>query len=274
MNKEEFNKKVKNFFSVLGTICMMILVGSITFVAGYMLGLNRIAVPYLSNYIKVPVDKAATNVSATTTPLKLDTAALLKTANPYSADAMTDKFKRFKFSPFNESRFNFTAVLPVDWSAVPPKMHLDTGSLMDNLNAHKDLQIALAQIDSPAAKTSGYQVWALNVPPDVDLDKFFRNYTSALNAELVADKPTSGGRKHVLIRYKTADGKQMLARGVAVRSGEYVFYLICTATEADFPKLSDMYNLAALSFSPEQGKDLEAFDTKLSESTGSAAVVE
>ena len=276
MTKEELARKTKDFFNLLGTVLLMLFVGSVTFIAGYMLGLNRVSIPYLNRYIKVPeAAKVSTTAAASITNNgPINAASFLKSKNPYSTEAMLDRFKRFKFSPYNEARFNFSAILPVDWISVPPKMHLDSGSLMDNLNQHKDVQIALLQLESPSSKSSAIQAWALNVPADVDLDSFYRKYTGMLNFELLAGNATSAGRKHVLMRYKAEGGKTMLVRSVAVRSGEYIFYLNCSAAEPDFLKVSDMFNLAALSFTPEQGRDLEPFEATISESSGQAAQLE
>lgn len=278
MVSDDFKKKVKDFFNMVLALLTLLVVSSGTFVGGYMLGLNRVAVPYLNTYIKIPEEKKvvvqpAPGTAPGTWSGAVDPATFFKTSNPIISTELT-KYKRFKFSPFNEPRFNFTAVLPADWKATPPKLHLDAGTLMENLDQHKDTQIALAQVDAPGAKMALFQAWALNVPPEVDLDAFYKKYTAALNADILAESPPVGGRKQVLLRYKTDDGQTMLARSVGVRAGDYVMYLNCAGREKEFPAFSDAFNQAALSFSPEQAKGMEPFQVNVVDANGEASVVE
>lgn len=273
MINEEFKKKVKDFFSMLWGLCLLVLISGVTFVCGYLLGLNKVAVPYLSNFIKIPEDKPASVSTVTSTPAASTGKSYLSAGNTLTDAQLDGKYKRYRFSPYNESRFNFTAVLPVDWKSSPPELTLDTGTLMENLEKHKDQQIPLAELDAPGDMAAVIQTWALNVPSHVDLDKFYKKVSAALDGTIVEELPESGGRKHVIIKYKTEDGKAMLAHSVAVRAGDYVLYMNCCGKEDEFSGLSDMFNMIALSFTPEQANNLAVFDSKVSESSGQGAVV-
>lgn len=289
MTSSDFKTKAKNFFSTLLNLCILLLVSAGTFVGGYALGLHKIKVPYLSDYIKAPEEKPAVASSAgvgsltpgigaagsatTATPLNLDYSAFVKSSTSMAPGMIKDKLIRLKFSPYAEPSFNFTAIVPKDWKAVPPQLHLDPGGLMANLDAHRDTPVPLAQFDAPGAPEALYQAQALYVPPEASLDRFYEQYTQAINAKIMVDQPETGGRKNVLFKYTTKDGKPMLTRSVAVRTGNYVMYLNCCALEKDFPALAEAYNLSALSFTPEKASGLAPFEVAVDEGTGAAAVV-
>lgn len=284
----DFKTQAKSFFSALLSFCILLLVSSGTFIGGYALGLHRIKVPYLSDYIKAPADTSvvgalATPANATApgmglnvsvpSPLNLDYSAYVKSSTALTPAMIKDKFIRLKFVPYAEQTFGFTAILPKGWKAVPPQLHLDPGGLMENLGKHRDMQVELAQVDAPGTSEALYQARALYVPPEASLDRFYEKYAEGINAKIMVDQPESGGRKNVLLKYNTPDGKPMLARSVAVRNGNYVMYLNCCALEKDFPSFAEAYNMTALSFTPETVTGLAPFEISVDEGTGAAATI-
>lgn len=285
----DFKTQAKNFFSALLSFCVLLLVSSGTFIGGYALGLHRIQVPYLSDCIKAPDEKpagasVASSASASApgmglslptsaSALNLDYSAYVKSSTALTPAMIKDKFILLKFLPYAEQTFGFTAILPKGWKAVPPQLHLDPGGLMENLGKHRDTQVELAQVDAPGTSEALYQARALYVPAEASLDRFYEKYAEGINAKIMVDQPESGGRKNVLLKYNTHDGKPMLARSVAVRNGNYVMYLNCCALEKDFPSFAEAYNMSALSFTPDTVTGLAPFDVSVDEAAGAAATI-
>ncbi len=245
---------------VLGIVCgvsiILILGLGGAFVYGVSVGQNEQAAPGLrSGSVETPTRQAGSdaipaNVVAPTpvssspgTPSR--TSDYLSDTVPYTEAQLVDRFVRFKVdSSLGQSKLQLELLAPKDWCSkevIISKQQMAKGALHP---------LELAEL-SCATRNTSLEAWYMPASADqaVTLDKCFGDYCQSNGFSVVAQscKPN---RIDAIIKYTPTNMKPMVARIAFIRVGYNIIWLAGCAPQSEFGNWSNVFCVAAASFSP------------------------
>ncbi len=164
---------------------------------------------------------------------------------PYTDNQMADKFVRFKVdSPLGQSKLQLEVLAPKDWRGKDVRI---SKQQMAKGGVHP---LELAELECHSPNTS-LEAWYMPASADqpVTLDQFFSDYCQSMGFSVVKHN-SKPDRIEAIIKYNPKDVKPMLARITFIRVGENIFWLAGCAPESEFGNWSNVFCVAAASFSP------------------------
>lgn len=172
-----------------------------------------------------------------------ETRKYLMTSSPFDEDSVKTRFVRMQAqNPNGNANLQYSLLLEKGWTQ--DKANHSPVSSEGQLNV-------LASFHSNNFKDVSIVVMAKNVSKDVRLEDCLNKYLWSDGFAVLQRTDELGNRLQGIVRVNK-DGEEMLGRVTAVRSGDNVFWLICYAPKADFPRWADKFTISAMSFSPYQ----------------------
>jgi hypothetical protein len=147
-------------------------------------------------------------------------------------------------SPLGQASLGFNVVAPKDWNTIQTKVSKKT---LDSIGTR---YCQLAELDGSAPNT-GIEVWFTRpaVSESASAREFFDKYCQSLSMKAVEVKD-GGKRVDALVEYTAGKAGDMMARIAFLQVGRNIIWLSGCAPKSEYPKLSNVFCLAAGSFSP------------------------
>ena len=172
---------------------------------------------------------------------------LLPSTGLYTPDDVGKNLSRQQMTPHGNSKLSFEILVPKGWQSQVSEIEPDQ-------LAHDD------QAPVPMAEfypTNADDAWAvtlyIRLPQDVSLASFIDRMLTKDGGTLVTRQATNfNGRavEEALVRADNEDLGPILRRITVMRRGEFLFIVIGTAAEGEYPKYKRNLGVMAASFTP------------------------
>lgn len=171
-----------------------------------------------------------------------DAAKYFSVSSPFDKQSIKARFIRLLANrPRNDEQLQFSVLVEKGWG-------LQQAS--DSTSTDERAPQTLAVFSNKNYKDISISVMVRPVTSDVNLEDAFEKYLWKEGFAVLRKTSVSSDRAEAIAREENGAAEQVLVRLSAVKSGDNVFFLACSAPRNDYSRWSDSFTVASLSFSP------------------------